>query len=156
VTPLAVKALEIAESKLGVKEHPPGSNRGPEVDEFLRSVGLDPERKAYPWCAAFVSWCVEQAGHEIFLIPIFRRSASCQRLVELNEHLHMPSPQAGCVFVHLNPDHTGHTGFVTSVRADGSFDDISGNSDASGSRTGGMVCRNHRLATYASYFLRIA
>jgi CHAP domain len=45
-----------AQSALGVTEEPPGSNRGPRIDEWLQrchvSTGL-------PWCAAFASWCLD-------------------------------------------------------------------------------------------------
>jgi len=45
--------LDTAKSYLGVKEI--GNNGGPEVEMFLRSVGL---RRGNPWCAAFVSYCL--------------------------------------------------------------------------------------------------
>lgn len=155
-SPLAARVLEIAAGELGVCEAPPGSNRGPRVDEYLRAVGLNPSAGHYPWCAAFASFCIEQAADALHLPLLFRRSASCQRLTELNYTLDLPGPEVGAVFIHLNPNHTGHTGFVTAAHSDGSFEDISGNSDASGSRTGGSVCRNHRAAGYAAVFLRIA
>ena len=153
---LAAKALEIAASYLGVTEHPPHSNRGPEVDAFLRSVGLNPEAKSYPWCAAMVSYCVEQAAEALHMPLRFRRTASCARMAELNYRLEISGPEPGAVFIHLNPDHTGHAGFVTQVLPGGLFRDISGNSDANGSRTGGSVCSNVRPISYAAHFLRLA
>ena len=36
-----------------------GHNRGPEVERFQKSVGLPP---GSPYCAAFVSYCLEKAG----------------------------------------------------------------------------------------------
>ncbi len=53
----------------GVKEVPLGSNRGPKVEQFLASVGLFPSKdrpgkwKSYPYCAAFISFCLERAGN---------------------------------------------------------------------------------------------
>lgn len=155
-SPLAAKVLEIATSKLGVREDPPGSNRGKDVDIFLRSVGLNPANGRYPWCAALVSYCIEEAAEVLSLPLLFRRSASCQRLVELNYQLDLAAPEVGCVFVHLNPNHTGHTGFVTAAHADGSFDSIEGNTDVAGGRTGGQVMRHTRPAAYAASFLRVA
>jgi hypothetical protein len=64
-SPLLNKSLEIAASQIGVVEQPPNSNRGPEVDEYLRSVGLDPEGNHYSWCAAFVYWCFQQAAIQL-------------------------------------------------------------------------------------------
>lgn len=155
-SPLAARVLEIAAGQLGVREDPPGSNRGPEVDVYLRAVGLNPSAGHYPWCAAFVGWCIEEAANELHLPLLFRRSASCQRLTELNYQLDLPGPQSGSVFVHLNPNHTGHAGFVTVAHPDGSFESIEGNTDAAGGRTGGQVMRHTRAASYAATFLRIA
>ena len=42
-----------------VREEPRNSNRGPDVETYLRSVGLGP---GYAWCAAFVYWCAQQAA----------------------------------------------------------------------------------------------
>jgi hypothetical protein len=154
--PLAAKALEIALSNLGVKEDPPGSNRGHAVDIFLRSVGLDPERGAYPWCAAFLCYCIQQAREAIPVPLQFKRSGRCERLVELNQALLLPRAEAGAVFVHLKPNGDGHTGFVTAVREDGSIETCEGNSDSAGSRTGGSVVRQHRAADYVNAYLRIA
>ena len=36
-----------------------GQNRGPEIERFQRSVGLPP---GSPYCAAFVSYCLEKGG----------------------------------------------------------------------------------------------
>jgi hypothetical protein len=43
----------------GVTEQPKNSNRGPEVERFLASVGLGP---GYPYCAAAASYAAKQAG----------------------------------------------------------------------------------------------
>jgi hypothetical protein len=43
------KALMQARKFVGVREHPPGSNRTP----FGRWFGVDGE----PWCAIFLSYC---------------------------------------------------------------------------------------------------
>lgn len=51
-------ALEWARSKIGVREEPPGSRRGPEIDEWLRACGL----LAYPWCGAFVAAALRAGG----------------------------------------------------------------------------------------------
>ena len=49
-----VLALEVARQHLGVKEHPPGSNRTP----FGAWIGVD----GAPWCAAFVSYCFHRGA----------------------------------------------------------------------------------------------
>jgi len=55
---IGAKAVEIAMAEIGVKEDPPGSNRGTRIDEYLFPLGL----RGVPWCAAFASWCDRQAG----------------------------------------------------------------------------------------------
>lgn len=47
------------EKILGVKEIPDGSNRGPEVDEFIRYCGLEPDQQ---WCGCTFSWVYGQTG----------------------------------------------------------------------------------------------
>ena len=59
---LGASALEIAKKELaaGVKEE--GTNTGEKVDEYLASAGVGPGN---PWCASFVTWSLEQAGHKM-------------------------------------------------------------------------------------------
>jgi hypothetical protein len=62
---LLAEALKVAVSQIGVMEQPPGSNRGPEVDRYLTAVGLDPTRGSFPWCAAFVFSCFDEAARAL-------------------------------------------------------------------------------------------
>ena len=50
--------VTIAKTQIGVLEEPPGSNRGKQVNEYLKSVGLGP---GFSWCAAFVYWIYRKA-----------------------------------------------------------------------------------------------
>jgi hypothetical protein len=152
---LAAKTLELAMADLGVTEIPHGSNRGPEVDLYLRAVGLDPEAGAYPWCAAWVCTKIQDAANALSWPLTFRRSASCKRLIELNYLVALAAPIDGCVFVHLQADGHGHAGFVVEARPDGSIATLEDNSDASGSRTGGSVCKNVRSPGFAQVYLEI-
>src|SRR5262249_50937973 len=52
-------ALANAAAELGVREAPPGSNRGPHVDRYLARAGLPPGK---PWNGAFVYWCFDEAA----------------------------------------------------------------------------------------------
>ncbi|KXK57918.1 MAG: putative peptidoglycan binding domain protein [Chlorobi bacterium OLB7] len=61
-SPLATAAIAAAKSQLGVLENPLGSNKGPEVNAYLASVGLGP---GYFWCMAFVYWCYQQAAEQL-------------------------------------------------------------------------------------------
>jgi len=155
MTDLARRSLARARAALGVTEHPPGSNRGPEVDGYLRDVGLDASKGAYPWCAAFVSAMVMRTADDHNLPHQFHGSASVRKLLELNKMLEIPGPEPGCIFIHLGEDGHGHAGFVESLAAGGALETIEGNSDAHGSRTGGSVVTGFRRAGYAQHFLVI-
>jgi uncharacterized protein (TIGR02594 family) len=48
--------VERARRHVGHREVTP--NRSPLIDEWIRRCKLDPAG-AYPWCAAFASWCIE-------------------------------------------------------------------------------------------------
>jgi uncharacterized protein (TIGR02594 family) len=93
--------VQVACSQVGVEETPPGSNRGVAIDGYLRSTGLS----AVPWCAAFVSWVLREAGCE----GKYTASAA-QCLRQLRPAVSGPLP--GDVFGWVNPDGTGHVGFV--------------------------------------------
>lgn len=56
------QALRIALKEVGVKEHPPGSNWGPRVSQYIKSTGYN---FPLPWCLAFVHWCYEKVGVEL-------------------------------------------------------------------------------------------
>lgn len=166
MTELARLALRFADSQVGAKEEPVGSNRGPKVDEYLRWAAraglIDPMvltqgRKGTPWCAIFACWCIAQGARSIGegYRPTLQYSAGCLRFVEKNEDLQLVRPEPGCLFVNLNLDGTGHCGFVVDVRDDGSLGTIEGNSDASGSRTGGSVVKLVRPADYPEAYVAI-
>lgn len=155
MTQLAAKALELARAAIGVTEHPSGSNRGPEIDGYLRSVHIDPTLGGKPWCAAFVSTKIFEAADDLGVRPMFIGHASCRVLAGINSMRRVPAPEPGCVFVHLNIDGTGHCGFVESIAEGGALETIEGNSDAHGSRTGGSVVAGFRRAGYATHYLRL-
>ena len=60
-SPLGAAALHVAQTQKGV--HEIGStNTGPQVDHYLAAAGVSPGN---PWCASFVTWSLEQAGHKM-------------------------------------------------------------------------------------------
>ena len=149
---LQEKTLEAARAEIGVREDPPGSNRGPRVDEFLRSVGLDPGQDSFPWCAAFVYWCFDQAARTLKRQnPVVRTAGVLDHWnkagargipristaeVEANPSLVLP----GMVFIFANSAGNGHTGLVE--RVDGVLlTTIEGNTNEGGSREGIGVFR---------------
>jgi hypothetical protein len=52
-----VDLVRIAQEQLGLKEVPDGCNCGPDIQKFLGSSSGE------FWCADFVSWVYQQAGH---------------------------------------------------------------------------------------------
>lgn len=63
---LPERVAAIAESFVGRKESPAGSNKGPEIQEFFDADSYDPNGTApgdsgYAWCAAFVCRIVQLA-----------------------------------------------------------------------------------------------
>jgi hypothetical protein len=151
---LAEKTIEIATGEDGEREHPPGSNRGPGVDKYLRAVNLDPTKGAYAWCAALVSWAVYEATKVVGGPPQFKGSAGALRLLELNPGLHIPEPTENCIAVADHGGGKGHAFFILSVNGD-EMATFEGNTDAGGSRTGGQAMYRTRRRDECKGFLRI-
>ena len=59
-SPIGAAALGVAKSQLGV--HEVGTNRGPQVDQYLAAAKTAPGN---PWCASFVTWSLEKAGRKM-------------------------------------------------------------------------------------------
>lgn len=51
-----MSVVAAAAAFLDVREQPKGSNRSPEIDEWLSAIGSP---KGSPWCAAFVLHCLK-------------------------------------------------------------------------------------------------
>lgn len=155
---LAEKAVEIICSQDGVVEHPLGSNRGPEVDRYLRAVGLDPGHAAYAWCAALVSWGVVEAAKAVGGPPRFHTGPGALNLLRLNAALQIEDPEPNCVFVIDHGGGQGHAGVVLRVDAQDPelLDTFEGNTDASGSRTGGQAMFRTRRRDEVAGYVRIA
>lgn len=51
------KLLAIAQAEIGSREVG-GNNCGPRIREYQAATNLDPA--AWPWCAAFVDWCLRE------------------------------------------------------------------------------------------------
>lgn len=96
--------VQVACSQVGVVESPLGSNRGIEVDAYLRPSGLS----AVPWCAAFVSWVLREAGID----ALGQYHVSAAQLLRSLRPVVSGDKQPGDVFGWVNPDGTGHVGFV--------------------------------------------
>ncbi|MFO0699487.1 MAG: CHAP domain-containing protein [Nitrospira sp.] len=154
VSPLIRSSLVVAATQIGVMEQPPGSNRGPQVDEYLKSVGLDPEDDSYPWCAAFVYWTFHKAAAQVGVEnPCVRTAgvldhwnragrAGITRVLpgDIQDDFSLLKP--GFIFVISMDSGKGHMGIVEDFRDD-RLVTIEGNTNLPGDRDGGGVFRRH-------------
>jgi lysozyme family protein len=152
---LLERALAVASSQVGVREVPLGSNRGPQVDQYLNAVG--PGLLGEPWCMAFVYWCFAQAAAALNVPNPAPRTAGVKRswqmaqtlpgakIVTAAEAATDPSlVMPGMVFYIDTGQATGHAGFVADV-VGGTLVTIEGNTNDDGSREGiGVFTRSQR------------
>lgn len=146
--------LEEATKYLGLVEVPKLSNRGTEIDFWLKECVVP---FGNPWCAAFATNVLRQAlgkGTPIYL------NASVQRIVDWAESLKTlqvwnDKPQIGDLFVIYfeSLKRYGHIGFVSKVD-DNTFETVEGNSNSDGSRDGYGVVTNKRKVTNNIKFIR--
>ena len=153
-------ALAQAVKYIGVKEHPPGTNKGPQIDVWQkRTNGIT----GYPWCAAFI-WCMfDDVGKKLH----FTGPALVQNWVLWGKAMghNVLRPLRGDV-VCYDWDAGGwadHIGIVEKVlalrwRKDkfvGWIRAIEGNTSAGNDSNGGQVQRRWRWVNGAQVFLRI-
>lgn len=141
-------ALRIALGQVGIREEPPGSNRGPQVDQYTGG-------RAEPWCAHFVSWCFEQAGssplgHQSY-VPTLREIA---RRRGVYHPMASVIPEPGDVLTMARYDRLGtlvggHTGFIVEYQPNAkTISTVEGN-------LGDGVRRNVRPLTELDGLIRI-
>lgn len=159
-----MSALEavLGEAKhyLGTAEQPHGSNRGVEVDYWIKECGLDPT-KGYAWCAAWIGQMGRQAvGRWQWPVPA---TASCEAIFDwaTTQRLVFAAPAVGDLFLLWEKDlkpapRFGHTGFVTALLADGSCKTIEGNTNGGGGREGFGVFERTRRFVADDRFVRWA
>jgi lysozyme family protein/peptidoglycan hydrolase-like protein with peptidoglycan-binding domain len=159
-TSLTEAVLDIAADEVGVREQPPGSNRGPRVDEFIRSVGLNPAQDSFPWCMCFVFWCFVQAAQRTGapnLVPktggvhlAWQRSQGRSGVTVVSAAQARRDPalvKPGMAFFIDTGGGRGHTGIV-SANVNSFLETIEGNTNDNGSREGiGVFRRTRRRIT---------
>jgi len=135
------EALSFAQSQVGVREKPPGSNRGTEVQGYQASVGIPPG--SY-WCAAFVYFCFEQAANHLGFINPLVKTGGCldhwnrskANKITTKDARDDPSLlKPGHIFIIDHGGGLGHTGIVKRVEG-GRLITIEGNSNPNGSNNG--------------------
>jgi uncharacterized protein (TIGR02594 family) len=103
----SVPWMDKAKSQIGVT----AAGNPAQVTQYLAATTLGPQPATTPWCAAFVSWCIKQAGGSPKVHTFSARAADW-----LDNGDSLAGPQFGAVGVTkpLVAGDSGHVGFVTS------------------------------------------
>jgi hypothetical protein len=138
-----------AEEAKGVREVPPNSNRGPQVDVYLQRAGVSP---GLSWCCAFVYFCFDETANSLNVANPMVRTAGCldhwnrapargaRRVMAAQAVSNPELVRAGMIFVMDHGGGLGHTGLVERVQG-GLITTIEGNTNTAMSREGGGVYR---------------
>lgn len=132
--------LSVAQSQIGVKESPAGSNRV----KFSSWYGL-----VGPWCDMFVSWCANMAG----VGNVVGKYAYCPSHVNYFKskgwwHDAEYKPQPGDIIFFASRGVACHVGIVERRNGSYSVTTIEGNTSVSSNDNGGSVMR--RVRTYGN------
>lgn len=128
--------VRCALDQIGVKESK--KNAGPKINLYLKSVGLMPGN---PWCAAFASWVVTTALQRPLDITPSGSVHCLWRWARSKSN----SPVVGAIWCVDHGNELGHCGIVVAAFGD-KIITVEGNSNASGSREGDVVCLRCRDA----------
>lgn len=134
---------EIYSSYIGVRELT-GKNDGPQVEKFLKTVGLG---KGYPWCAAFVKYCLLEAGvSSAISINGMALSTENKKHFVYRARGQIEPPRTGDVgtLYYASLKRIGHTFFYDKKVNASVYESVEGNTDDAGSREGGGVYRKKR------------
>ena len=148
--PMRELAIDIAASQIGVVEQPRGSNRGPEVDQYIRAAGLNPASDSFPWCVCFLYWVFGQAAQLKKIENPLPKTAGVHVLWSLGKDTEavVVRPSAanannvkpGMIFLLDTGGGHGHAGLVIGVAGE-NLVTIEGNTNAGGSADGYGVFR---------------
>lgn len=163
MSPFTSKALAIAALEVGVREEPPGTNRGPRVDEYVKSVGLNPDG-GFSWCACFVYWCFGEASRAMEIVnPLVKTGGvldhwhkTTARKIAVGDARLFADDLPGTIFIMSFGGGLGHTGIVESLSdsPDGRMlVTIEGNTGPTGTREGVGVFRKRRALTSVKGFI---
>jgi len=152
--PLSEAVALAAESKIGVRESG-GPNKGAALKDFFEADSYDPNGAAagddgYPWCAAFVCWCVKVAiaGRVItFKRPTTPAAYGFEKWSLAQDRSTWTLKPAGRDIergdiIVFNFSHVGIAAGAPDVN--GNFSTVEGNTNQAGSREGDGVYRKIR------------
>ena len=102
-TIMAPKHLRIALDEIGTKEVSLPHKENPRIIEYHSATTLQSKEDEVPWCSAFVSWCLEQAG--------IKSTKSAWAKSYLKWSTPLIRPEIGCVMVFDRGGGKGHVTF---------------------------------------------
>ena len=159
------KLIEIARREVGVREV--GRNTGKRVREYQAATNL--EGTGWPWCAAFVCWCIREWGQDKEVLAALKltpagfekwrpKTAAAfgledwakKRGLQVMFADDIPSLRTGDI-VTFDQSHTG----LVADDARGVIKTIEGNTGASGGREGDGVWDKSRNFKESRKFIRL-
>jgi len=153
------KAVRIAFTQEGVKEHPAGSNSGPRVREYQASTSLG--GTGWPWCAAFCCWVYRGAGKRFVgwntaYVPEYVSTAKSRKhgLSVVSAANVIPGDLA--CFDWQGDGECDHIGIVVTKVRSGGFQCIEGNTSYSNDSNGGQVMLRDRNINSVGCFIRVS
>lgn len=147
---LATILTEVAINEIGVEEID-GTNCGPRVNQYKAATNLPP-KQSWPWCAAFICWCVQQAMSRSGRLYTFKRPTTAGAWDLENWSLrqdestwlkkpHRGDIESGDILIYK----FSHCGIaVQDAQDNDTVLAVEGNTDGQGSREGGAVLRKRR------------
>jgi hypothetical protein len=159
MTNFATQFVQIATQEIGVLEVN-ATNCGPRVDEYKSATNLNP-KEPWPWCAAFVCWCVKQTmiARGVLETSTFKRPRTAGAWAFENWSLaqdnttntkkpHRKDILPGDIVV-FTFSHIGIA--ISSPDNRGNIRTVEGNTNAKGSREGiGVFLKTRNIATIRS------
>jgi hypothetical protein len=142
--------LRLAQTEIGVRENPPGSNC---VKYNTAYYGRSVCGEEYPWCCVFLWWLFREAG----LSALFfggGRTASCGALAAFARREGVFVTEGyrpgDLLFFDFGGPVIRHIGLLESIRADGALVTIEGNTGTASDDDGGAVMRRVRPPAYVA------
>lgn len=155
---LAQKIVELALAEVGVREVPPGSNKGPRVNDYKSATNL-PATEPWYWCAAFICWLVREALLELSIpqTKTFRRPVTAgawdfirwskeqDNTTSTKMHPKWADIRAGDILVFNN---VSHIGLCVKTPTSNTMQTVEGNAGDDEGRNGdGVYKKNTRKAS---------
>ena len=126
----------IYKSQLGVRERT-GNNDGKDVEKYLASVNLG---KGYAWCAAFVHWCLAEAGVKNSITAWAPTAHNKKNIAYFNNKFKKDPQQADVITLYYaNKGRIGHTGFFDHMQSENMTANYEGNTNRGNSNEGDGV-----------------